>query len=193
MQNSFKWHKFLVHRAQRWPDTMIFNNFLMKRSLCSCPCVWSGIEFSTWIVSTLKKFGVLGYLGLGCLTGVYHQTGHLKHYLLLEGTFYFLLSTAAKETGPFSRFSVNTLYRTQKLQLTWLFPCALPAARDFKVWIFSKTRLTFLLVASSLSVLLEKSSRESIQGRSPRPQDVLHALTLTARALGEKLRAVWGN
>lgn len=121
MQNSFKWHKFLVHRAQRWSDTMIFNNFLMKRSLCSCPCMWSGIEFSTRTVSTLKKFGVLGYLGLGCLTCVYCQTVLLRHCLLLEETSHFLLATAAKETGPSPWFSVNTLYRTQNYNLLGYF------------------------------------------------------------------------
>ena len=52
--------------------------------------------------------------------------------------------------------------QSTKLLLTWLFPCVLPAARDFKVCIFSNTRLTFLLVASSLSVLLEKTQQKTI-------------------------------
>ena len=39
--------------------------------------------------------------------------------------------------------------------LTLLSPCALVVARDFNVWIFSKTKLTFLFVVSSLSLLLQ--------------------------------------
>lgn len=63
-----------------------------------------------------------------------------------------------------------------KLRFTWLFCGVLPVARDFKVWIFSKTRLTFLLVASSLSVLLEKRQQKK-QGYNHWSQNILSAKT----------------
>lgn len=44
-------------------------------------------------------------------------------------------------------------------RLTLLSPCTLPAALDFNVWIFSNTRLTFLLVVSSLSLLLQSKTQ----------------------------------
>lgn len=81
----------------------------------------------------------------------------------------FLLAATTKRTdwrnsNSFATYRVKRPLQDTKLQLTWLLPWVLPAARDFKVWIFSKTRLTFLLVASSLSVLLEKRQQQAVRG-----------------------------
>lgn len=48
----------------------------------------------------------------------------------------------------------NNRYKT-KQSLTLLSPCELAVARDLSVCIFSKTRLTFLFVVSSVSLLLQ--------------------------------------
>lgn len=47
-------------------------------------------------------------------------------------------------------------------RLTLFSACTLPVARDFNVWIFSNTRLTFLLVVSSLSVLLQCKTKAKV-------------------------------
>lgn len=56
--------------------------------------------------------------------------------------------------------SLKHIYDRMIQQCLTLFPpWWLAVARDFNVWIFSKTRFTFLLVVSSLSLLLKRKKQ----------------------------------
>lgn len=60
-------------------------------------------------------------------------------------------------------FTFTVLHFKKKQQSPTLLSLCEPAvARDFKVCIFSKTRLTFLLVVSSLSLLLQTDKNSNL-------------------------------